>query len=47
MKGTQMNTPATRQTSELTDFNASQVCQSLLETTLRNGAQQMLQQVID
>ena len=42
-----MNTPATGQTSEPIDFNASQVCQSLLETTLRNGAQQMLQQAIE
>ncbi|MBG89376.1 MAG: hypothetical protein CMO80_21115, partial [Verrucomicrobiales bacterium] len=42
-----MNTPATRQTSESIDFNASQVGQSLLETTLRNGAQQMLQQAIE
>jgi len=42
-----MNTPATAQTSEPTDFNASQVCRSLLETTLRNGAQQMLQQAIE
>ena len=42
-----MNPPATRQTSEPTGFNASQVCQSLLETTLRNGAQQMLQWAIE
>ena len=42
-----MNTPATRQTSEPIDFTASQVCQSLLETTLRTGAQQMLQQAIE
>ena len=41
-----MNTPTTTQTSEPIDFNASQVCQSLLEQTLRNGAQQMLQQAI-
>ena len=47
MKGTQMNTPATTQTSEPIDFNASQVCQSLLEQTLRQGAQQMLQGAIE
>ena len=47
MKGTQMNTPATTQTSEPIDFNASQVCQSLLEQTLRQGAQQMLQRAIE
>ncbi|MBG88605.1 MAG: hypothetical protein CMO80_17125, partial [Verrucomicrobiales bacterium] len=33
MKGSQMNTPATRRTSEPIDFNASQVCQRLLEST--------------
>ena len=47
MKGSQMNTPATRRTSEPIDFNASQACQNLLETTFRNRPQQMLQRAIE
>lgn len=42
-----MNTPTQDPSSPIVDLNASRLCGSVLEETLRDGARQMLQKAID